>query len=282
MNELQDLLSRLDHNMSSEKKNSFNVSNMLQNMIYFFNIDDIRDYLINHYRNLLPIGKKTVWDGTYYFNEQGILDEYYHPKEHEKHINTFISERVALQSKNHNYALFTCCILYEQNRVHYLSFIYDIKNKILISFDPGIHLYTKGQDILVPLVRNAFIKNKLINNKSKSFERIGLCKNKYHDKQWGIQYDGSDPRLTDLPADSFCQSWTIFFLIEFMKNNCSDSFFSEWCSIAPKYREMFIIMNYFLPHLQQDPVIYKKFLKFYPSANLPALMSHTISLFPQQ
>lgn len=282
MNELEDILAGIRAQMSRDG-GRFTISDMLQNIIYFFNTDDVRDHIINHYIKLLlsTTGKKIVWDGTFYFNEKGFVDPYYHPKHPNTHLRDFIAGRVEFKNKSTRYVLFTCCILYEQNRVHYLSFIYDMKKKLLISFDPGVHLYTKGQDVLVPLIRQAFIDNALIGKKANDFERVGLCETKHYDRRWGIQYDGSDPKVNDLPADSFCQSWTLFFLIAFMRHKCSDHFFRNWCSIHPEHRENFIILSFFLPHLQQDSVIYKKFKKFYPEGDLTKLTEHVIKSFPR-
>lgn len=278
---LQELLGSIRGQMSKDN-DVFSISDMLQNIIYFFNSKDIRDYLINHHIKLLPSGKTSLWDGTYYFDEKGQLDPYYHPEHKQTFLREFVQQRKNLQQKKSRFVLFTCCILYEGNRVHYLSFIYDTKKRILLSFDPGVHLYTKGQDVLVPLVRNAFINNNLIGNDHRSFERVGLCKTKYYDKTWGIQYDGSDPNITDLPADSFCQSWTLFFLIEFLRHRCSDRFFNNWCSIPPKHREVFVIMNYFMPHLQNDAFVHKRFRQFYPQGDLTKLSAHVIDMFPKK
>ena len=251
----------------------FLISDMLQNIIYFFNQPEIRDHVIEHYLKMLPKGEHVTWDGTYYFNEKGMIDSHYHPNHPDTTLNDFIKNRPAYHTgtlkkkKNktslHYYVIFTCCILYEDHKVHYLAFVYNANKQVLVSFDPGIHLYHKGQDVLIPLLRKAFIQAGLISNKKEAMERTGLCKNKYFNRRYGIQYEGSDPSTTSLPADSFCQSWTLFFLIEFLRHNCSDEFVSTWCKIKPKYREGFVLLYYFLPWLQQDTFISKKWLEFY-------------------
>jgi hypothetical protein len=261
-----------------ENHSIFHISDMLQNIIYFFNQQDIRDHTIGHYKKMLPHGKNIDWDGTYYFNEYGIMDPYYHKGENKTTLLNFIKNRPLYQRQNHRFKsknyfiLFTCCILYEENRVHYLSFIFRPHTGMLISFDPGIHLYTKGQDILVPLIRDTFLKAGFI--RKNNLERVGLCKDKYHNRRWGIQYNGTDPNISSLPADSFCQSWTLFFLIEFIRHGCSDHFFRSWCKIPPKSREIFILMYYFLPWLQHDAYISKKFEKFYPQGDLRYLLDY--------
>jgi len=264
----------------------FSISDLLQNVIYFFNQPEIRDYVIHHYLKFIPNEKKVDWEGTYYFDEKGMIDSHYHKGMDNVHLKDFIGSKTILKKpaqKKYEYVIFTACILYEGNRVHFLSFIYDKVRQVLVCFDPGIHLYHKGQDTLIPLLRESFVHNGLIPRNKESIERIGLCSTKYYDKNFGIQYDGSDPSKTDLPADSFCQSWTLFFLIEFMRHECSDRFVKTWCKIPPTYREGFIITYYFLPWLQQDPFVHNKFKHFYPHAKrLPQLLQHVIQMFPAQ
>lgn len=275
----------------------FSIGDMIQNIIYFFNQTHIRDYVINYYLDLLPHGRHAEWDGTYYFNEKGVIDPYYHPdiKHKDTLLKKFLENRNVYKDDNkknnnhdkkgkkktRNYVLFTACILYEDNRVHFLSFIYDRARRVLVSFDPGVNLYHKGQDVLIPLIRDAFIRNNLIDKDRISIERVGLCSTPYFNKKFGIQYDGTDPETNSLPADSFCQSWTLFFLIEFLRHKCSDKFLSSWCNVAPRYREPFILTYYFLPWLQQDAYIHKEFNSFYPqSKNLPKLLQYVIDRFP--
>jgi len=262
----------------------FSISDLLQNVIYFFNQPEIRDYVIHHYLKFIPNEKRVDWEGTYYFDEKGMIDSHYHTGMENVHLKDFIKSKTIFKREpktRHDYIIFTACILYEGNRVHFLSFIYDKTKKILVCFDPGVHLYHKGQEALIPLLQESFVHNGLISPKKESIERIGLCGNEYYGKKYGIQYEGSDPEKTNLPADSFCQSWTLFFLIEFLRHQCSDRFVSTWCKIPPKYREGFIITYYFLPWLQQDPFIHKKFNHFYPHAKrLPQLLQHVIHMFP--
>lgn len=279
--EIEDMISGI---MSQSEPGPFMVSDMLQNIIYFFNQSSIRDHVIQHYLKLLPQGRHVIWDGTYYFDEKGKIDPYYHPEHPNMTLDQFVKERPvfhATQGEEKQFIIFTCCILYEENKVHYLAFIYRTgAHPILISFDPGIHLYTKGQDVLVPLIRDAFFRAGLIPSR-KAIERVGLCRGKYFDRQFGIQYEGSDPSTNDLPADSFCQSWTLFFLIEFLRHKCSDRFVATWCKVYPDYREAFVLLYYFMPWLQQDPFVYKEWLKFYPDGDrLPDLLAHIIQSLP--
>lgn len=252
----------------------YQVSDMIQNMIYFFNQPIVRDYVIKIHADMLPSGKHVQWDGTYFFNESGMMDPYHHSNISSS-LADFLKKRKKYTESHCRYVISTCCVTYEGNRVHFLSLIYDKKKKLLIFFDPGIHLYEKGQDVAVPIMRKAFVKNGWI----KDVERLGLCSKDYHGKKWGIQYDGSDPLKTKLPADSFCQSWTLFYLVEFLRNKCSDKFFSHWCSIPPKKRETFMMMNFFLPNIQNHPFLFREWKNFYPDGELTDLNQYVIENF---
>lgn len=251
-------------------------TNMIQNMIYFFNQPHLRNYLIGFHIKTLPSGTNVEWDGTYFFDEKGNTDAYHHQ-------GTSLPLPIFLKQKkiydNHDngtrFIISTCCITYEGNRVHFLSMIYDKKHKSLIFFDPGIHLYEKGQDVAVPIVKNAFLTNGWLKN----MERVGLCSKDYHGRKWGIQYNGDDPAMTKLPADSFCQSWTLFYLVEFLRNKCTDKFFPSWCLVDPKKREVFILMNFFLPHIQHDKKIFDQWHDFYPEGDLELLNQYVIQKF---
>jgi hypothetical protein len=260
------LLSLFSGEMSSNPK--FTMSSLLQNIIYFFNQTKIRNYVIEHFIEMYHVKEKVVWDGTYYFNEEGKMDNYYHPELKEKSttLTEFIKSRKPFHEKNKKkFIIFTACILYEENKVHYLAFVYDTQRQLLVCFDPGIRLYHKGQDILVPLLAKTFKECRLIPT-LKNIERVGLCSKKFYGQQWGIQYEGSNPKQTNLPADSFCQLWTICFLVEFIKNRCSDTFLSHWCTVPPKIRESFALT--YANQFFTLPYVYKQFRIFYPSGDL--------------
>lgn len=272
---MQQMLRQMTSSLANNT-NNYNTSDMIQNVIYFFNQPHVRDHVLKVHTTILPAGKKVLWDGTYFFNEQGEMDHYHHEDlVMGMPLSDYLKTRRTYQDKACHYVLATCCITYEKNKVHFLSLIYDRKKQVLIFFDPGIHLYEKGQDRAVPIVREAFRRNGWIHN----IERVGLCSKDYYGKKWGIQYDGSNPVVTTLPADSFCQSWTLYYLVEFLRNKCSDRFFSFWCSIPPPKRETFMLMNFFLPHLQNDPFLYKEWKQFYPQGDVSHLNQYTIKIF---
>jgi hypothetical protein len=258
----------------------YQISDMIQNIIYFFNQPQIRDHIINLHINILPAGKKVQWDGTYFFDEKGNIDPYHHPGTNGISLTEFLKKQKAYTDNRASYVMSTCCITYEGNRVHFLSLIYNKKKRMLVFFDPGIHLYEKGQDLAVPIARDAFLKNGWIDSAT-NIERVGLCSTDYHGKKWGIQYDGNNPKTTKLPADSFCQSWTLYYLVEFLRNQCADTFFSTWCSVPPEKRETFMMMNFFMPHIQTNPFVFKEWQKFYPQGKLADLNNHVIKTFSQ-
>lgn len=263
---IQDILQLIHGEMSANPR--FQMSSLLQNIIYFFNQTNIRDFVIHHHINMFSLDDKVKWDGTYYFNEQGIMDNFYHRDLKENTTLTqFLKSRKVFFSrkKQPDFIIFTACILYEENKVHYLAFVYQPQKEILVCFDPGIRLYHKGQDILVPLLAQAFKNCNLIPNLNR-IERVGLCNKKFYGKQWGIQYQGSNPAQTNLPADSFCQLWTICFLVEFMKNHCSDEFLTHWCTVPPKIRESFALT--YANQFFSLPYVYKQFKIFYPIGDL--------------
>lgn len=260
------------------------LTHMVQHMIYFFNQPSIRDYVVDTHakRILTQHGRRVEWDGTYFFDENGIVD----------HMNQegigngmplaeYLRTRKAYTDNGRTgpqFVISTCCVTYEGNRVHFLTLIYDRRKKALLFFDPGIHMYEKGQDVAVPIVNSAFRKNGWVHN-IKNTERVGLCTKDYYGKKWGIQYNGKDPSKTVLPADSFCQSWTLYYIIEFLRHKCSDTFFPKWCTIPPDKRETFLLMNFFLPHIQNHPFLYKEWERFYPDADMALLNQHVIDNF---
>lgn len=284
--QIQNLMQLITGEMSADPtfgmdpllRQKYQMTSLIQNIIYFFNQTKIRDAIINHFIHLHSLPDKIVWDGTYYFNESGMMDPYFHKDLVGKQttLEQFLVSRKNYR-KNIQFIFFTACILYEENKVHYLAFVYDAPKERLVCFDPGIRLYHKGQDVLVPILTEAFLNRGLIPNVN-NLERIGLCNKKFYGKQWGIQYEGSDPKKTNLPADSFCQLWTICFLVEFMKNRCSDQFLSHWCKIPPTFRESFALT--YANQFFSLPFIYKEFKIFYPQGDLTKIMPFIIQNIP--
>ena len=73
-----------------KKDKEFQISDMIQNMIYFFNQPSVRDHVIKIHTQILPEGKKVRWDGTYFFNEKGDMDRFHHQDLGDHPISFFI------------------------------------------------------------------------------------------------------------------------------------------------------------------------------------------------
>ena len=176
------------------------------------------DYSI--WKKLLPQHKK-----SYYFS---------------KKFTNFLKENRQLFSKKK--ILFTVCLHYNLRNVHYVSFVYDYSKKFLVSFDPGVMLYPEGQDIIVKGIVDSFQKANLL---MKTTELGSSCyKYRYHFKneKIGIQYNIED-------KDAWCQSWSLYFLIEQIKNN---DIIEKVCKTYPYNREIYLMENFIIPILKQN------------------------------
>jgi len=183
-------------------------------------------------------------------------------------LSQFIADKrwssSSLSSSLSEILLFTVCFLYEENRVHYVSFLYLSEAKRLISFDPGWELYHHGQQTVVPYVQDVFQQRGLLSGttaRSDSLStKMGRCSNfSFCGKYWGIQYNGTP---SSLPADAFCQTWTLFFFTRYLLQSQSldFSFLQKWCAIHPSRREFFIISCFILPLLQNQKIVMRAFL----------------------
>ena len=176
------------------------------------------DYSI--WKKLLPQHKK-----SYYFS---------------KKFTNFLKENRQLFSKKK--ILFTVCLHYNLRNVHYVSFVYDFSKKFLVSFDPGVMLYPEGQDIIVKGIVDSFQNANLL---MKTTELGSSCyKYRYHFKneKIGIQYNIED-------KDAWCQSWSLYFLIEQIKNN---DIIEKVCKTYPYNREIYLMENFIIPILKQN------------------------------
>lgn len=229
----------------------------LQEFIYFMNDTKVRDEIIS--KRLSTLQSNAHWLGSW--NVQG--EKYnltflqtpsvFSSSSKHKSVQTMLQKKFP-RYKNGQY-MFTICYHYEDRKVHYVSFIYDANRKKLQHFDPGISLYLHGQETLVPSVYNIFKSIGLIHKS----QELGKCihQTKWKGKTMGIQFDGNTK--LKLPADAFCQTWTVFFLIRIMINDFeSEDFVRKWCSIRPKRREAFLISSFILPLLLEYPRFYKQ------------------------
>lgn len=229
----------------------------LQQFIYLMNETDIRNEIITKRSKFF--GNNVEWLGSWdvcgnKFDLSFLsIPPCFHSSLKDKSVLNVLQKKMTLKkSKN---CMFTICYHYEDRKVHYVSFIYDRENKRLQHFDPGISLYLHGQETLVPSIYKVFKTIGLVEKN----QELGKCihQTKWKGKIMGIQFDGGENLA--LPADAFCQTWTIFFLVRMMANGFeSEDFIQKWCSIPPKRREAFLISSFILPILLEFPKFYKR------------------------
>jgi hypothetical protein len=207
------------------------VNQILQNLIYLFNENRVRDSIMN--RVLKKNTKRYIWKGTFMLSGDRPLLNY----RRWKLINTKLY-------------LFTVGYTYRGNSVHYVAFILDPKKKQLLCFDPGYNLYLYGTHKIIPMVVKQLTSDGIISNQIILKTK---CSKKYYKENYGLQYNGKSPYKTLLPADAFCQTWTLYFLFSFVRLQEETSFFEEWCKIQPSLREFFIIQRFILPNIEFIP-----------------------------
>lgn len=244
-----------------------NISMFLQNWIYCLNGDKERNHVIKSH-----LAKDMEWLGTWYVKD---ANEY---KNHPP--NLVISQASGFIGKNINKPLsdvlqarrkkitdvskkpvkvFTVCIFYEVHLVHYVSFVYDAKKKTLTSFDPGVELYLHGMQTIVPCLRKIFYDlyfTKVPMLKQDAFT-IGRCDYTFN-KRKGVQYNGKNN--LKLPADAFCQTWTLFFLARYSMDRDA-SFVKVWCNINPFQRESYVLSAFIIPTIEKSPTIANAYFK---------------------
>lgn len=186
-------------------------------------------------------------------------------RQHMKRVNLSLNEfvRQNMDEFSKKKCLFTVMIVYSGNLVHYVAFVYDPVTKILVSFDSGVELYEHGRKTILPAVRRAFRDAGLIVSQGISRQHnLGHCHGyNFCGKEWGVQYNGLHQH--SLPADSFCQTWTIFFLKRFIEKRDENdlSFVRSWCRVHPGHRESIIIRDFLLPLLAESEEARQKYLR---------------------
>lgn len=233
---------------------SSQMSSLLQSFIYTMNNKKLRSEIIQYHLRFNHKKETHDWLGTWMVSLAGnnnleSIENIAQLQAQDKALYKLIAKNK--KRFTHKIALFTVCIVYDRNLVHYVSFVYIPSEKKLWSFDPGVELYLHGQKTIVPQIRRAFHQNGLISNTQIHPQQdLGRCTdNSFCGKKWGIQYNGN--HKTHLPADSFCQTWTIYFSIRLLLQEDSRdlSFVEDWCRISPKERESSIITYFILPQL---------------------------------
>lgn len=244
-----------------QERNSY----LYQSFIHMMNDFQVRNEILSYHRKRTAKQDKYKWAGTWVVREKNkmLTFEDLDPCLFKKGttpgftVERFLQTRKRMFQKSSVFVMFTVCILYETNLVHYVSFVYDTKERSLLSFDPGVELYLHGQKTIVPLIQRAFEKSGLLRDSNHSI--LGACHSfGFRNKKPGVQYNGNDHH--SLPADAFCQSWTIFFLVRLIHCEETDPrvFLERWCNIHPRDREAFITSFFILPTLVYFPLAAKK------------------------
>lgn len=148
--------------------------------------------------------------------------------------------------------LFTVAYIYQDHNVHYVAFALDTNKSRLVCFDPGDDLYLYGKLKIIPRIVNDMRKCQIIKRVT-DVKLVAKCEG----SMFGIQYDGRSARKTVLPADAFCQSWTIYFLKMYVEHNGSTSFFKDWCKIEPSLRQLFLLESFIIPTINTDRILYR-------------------------
>ena len=271
------------------------LSGLLQSFIYAANDTIDRNTIINYYIHSTQNQNTHQWLGTWHLNYSGkpltqnqlnqsnqqqskrkcqqnlitvseIVPELLNSKaqnqrgkQQSKNLNEFVAQSsTKIRSK---ISLFTVCVTYEGNSVHFVSYIYYPDQGKLISFDPGVEVYHHGQKTIVPCIRQAFHKCGLISNAQINNDLdLGRCTDfEFCGKVYGVQFNG-------IAQDAFCQSWTLFFLIRSLFASHSDhSFVNSWCKISPSQREFLIIIYFIIPSLNHFEEFRENYLKIVES-----------------
>ena len=234
-----------------------------QSFIHLMNEFDVRNRLIRFHMKNSQHTRSFQWWGTWFVRER---DGQLHLQEKDpcwrwtpKNVEDLLRKKCRSLPKDRACtAMFTVCLLYENHLVHYVSFLYFTSTRSLLSFDPGVQVYPHGQNTIVPLIQKLFEKQKRID----SHIVEGACSSfQFKKKKHGVQFNGQVDR--SLPADAFCQSWTLFFFMRVLYlpeatiNNIS-SFVGHWCKIPPCEREHFLTSFFIHPTLVYFPSILEK------------------------
>jgi len=259
---------------------SFEMVEILQSFIHAMNYTKARNDIINYYLKLSDADFN--WLGTWivslHDSENSLkFDQAVQGfSSNAKTPHDFVKQNiVSLRAKK---TVFTVCLVYESNLVHYVAFVYDPVQKKLVSFDPGVELYHHGQKTIVPQIRNIFFQHGLIGNQQggQLQQNLGRCSDfRFCGKTWGPQYNGN--HKTSLPADAFCQSWTIFFILRVLiAQDDKYDFVRDWCKIPPTQREFLIITYFMIPNLTQFSSLRNKYMSYLGHYTFSQILDNTM------
>lgn len=259
--------------------------NTVQHLIFFFHDERVRRFILDK-----AIGRNTSklrhW-GTLYVSDGSLHDELQtqlHPRLHQWHASSSEGSKGSTSAKAHDRheALFSVCISYEEVKVHYVSIVLrrDAGAVQVLSFDPGSRLYPRGEKQVIPAIMRTL---RDFYRHTPPLDHSGMCPQKFFNLRFGIQFDGRDPMTTKLPADAFCQSWSLLFLVEWIYRShlaqddpCDrkgpvrksvNYFVQHWCKLAPRKRSLYLLSSFALPVLIYHATLRKRFCKMYGSTH---------------
>lgn len=227
-----------------------------QYIIYFFNRLPIRSHIIREEIEKKQKDDTFCYFGTWYVEGRRNRLRFREPFDSELHskldslskthsLNQFL-KKFKKKFKMKRKIIFTVCYCYEEGKVHFVSFIYDSNTRKLIHFDPGIHLYEEGQNVLVPSIVNGFIGANLI-PKHKSDVELGTQCARYvynlKKENIAIQYNGED-------KDAYCQTWTLAFLLKEIRKSSKN--IEQFCTIIPENRSIYLYKEFINPFLRKN------------------------------
>jgi len=277
--------------MLKNKKVSSRDTQLIQQIIYFFNEPHVRDYIMNLLLHELYPHTPFKYLGTLYVEQGKDMDKNdLYIRETGDSLQSVLQKAIVPKNAQHSQHpqhamdyMFTLCLNYEGAKVHYVSFVYETKPPRLVSFDSGSNLYLVGERVIVPIVQTIFEHVGLIPGTESSKRHIGVCNKRYFLKKFGIQFSGDNPLYRSLPADAFCQSWSLFFFMEWVRHfnktktkSTNGNFVRAWCRIRPSEREWFILSAFFIPLLAYNPYLHKEFEKHYPQTHICHLMDYLL------
>lgn len=231
----------------------------LQQFIYFMNDDRQRDYLVRYHQEKTNTKRSHKWLGTLKVEKRADDDQELYLVETRQSLTQYFQKKQDMCSKYSN-ILFNVCLFYGENRVHYVAFVWNQTQ--LVSFDPGISFYPEGQLVIVPFIEKQF-KDMAVKKR-----RLGECRRIcWRRRKTGVQYN--EDRKSIFPADSFCQTWTLYFTIRLLyvleekhgEGHIESVMVDRICKIPPRDREFYLISMFIFPTLMYHGHLLSKFVQ---------------------
>lgn len=235
----------------------------VQHLIYFFADAKVRRRVL---ANAFATLEDVVQWGTIYVTEKNVEQTLLQKLRHK--VEAWLGDAAQRE------AAFTICISYGVRSVHFVAVVlqkeasHDHKNIHVISFDSGSHLYPHGERVVLPALRRTL--RRLADHVSRVKAHIGVCPHhvstpaSFRHRRFGLQFDAST--VHSLPADAFCQCWSLFFLVEWAMRGVRaerGAFAWQWCRIPPKDRRAFLLRAFILPALALDGTLRRWFVDRY-------------------